>query len=136
MSVSFSNIQDGGGVNGNIDELPVFTNADQNDYSLPVGSGCIDAGRNEELPLHIGTDLVGNPRVADGDASGTAVTDIGAVEYPVACDADWNNVGGLNSQDFFDFLNDFFTMEADFNTDGVTNSQDFFDFLAAFFTGC
>jgi hypothetical protein len=53
-----------------------------------------------------------------------------------ACRADWNDDDTLNSQDFFDFLSDFFVDNADYNTDGITNSQDFFDFLTAFFAGC
>lgn len=58
------------------------------------------------------------------------------------CDCDFNNSGGMNSQDFFDFVNCFFGAgcppgeDADFNNDNVVNSQDFFDFLTCFFAPC
>ena len=53
-----------------------------------------------------------------------------------SCACDWDASGTVNSQDFFDFLADFFAGDANFNCDGATNSQDFFDFLACFFSGC
>ncbi len=55
---------------------------------------------------------------------------------PSDCRADWDNVDGLNTADFFAFLADFFSEEADYNLDGVTNTDDFFAFLGDFFGGC
>jgi hypothetical protein len=46
--------------------------------------------------------------------------------------ADWNGDETVTSQDFFDFLADFFESNADFDGSGDTTSQDFFDFLESF----
>jgi hypothetical protein len=59
---------------------------------------------------------------------------VGSLSYICPCDFDDSAV--VNSQDFFEYLNCYFTpgcSRADFNRDGAVNSQDFFDFLACFF---
>jgi len=69
---------------------------------------------------------------AGGDPNSVAV-----IGVPVpGCAADWDHNGVVNSQDFFQFIADFFNGNADFNHSGTTTSQDFFDFLSAFFTPC
>jgi probable HAF family extracellular repeat protein len=55
-----------------------------------------------------------------------------------ACRGDFNCDGGVNSQDFFEFLGAFLAQDprADFNIDGAIDSQDFFGYLGGFFGGC
>jgi hypothetical protein len=67
---------------------------------------------------------------------GNRIIRISGFPPPANCPCDWNGLDCLNSQDFFDFLSDFFAGHADFNQSGDTNSQDFFDFLTCFFGGC
>jgi hypothetical protein len=79
-------------------------------------------------------DLYGN-EPGTGGTSGTYFDNLSLTQQggPEPCPCNWNGDDVVNSQDFFDFLNDFFASDADFNGDKVTNSQDFFDFLACFF---
>ncbi|MGE3109191.1 MAG: M12 family metallo-peptidase [Phycisphaerales bacterium] len=151
-AIRYSRVQDWSGSlggPGNSGANPMFTSAAAGDYSLQAGSTCIDSGDTASL-LALGgapilLDVLGNVRRVDDPASADAgagpapLVDIGAAEFqPSACAADFNHDGGVNSQDFFDFIAAFFSglPSADFNRDMVTNSQDFFDFLAGFFAGC
>lgn len=54
---------------------------------------------------------------------------------PPVPNCDWNNDESVDSQDFFDFLDDFFDIDADYNMDGLTTSQDLFDFINDFLGG-
>jgi hypothetical protein len=81
-------------------------------------------------------DLVDYGAGPGSSAPAAAVLVNGNVSGFGGCPADWNHSGGVDSQDFFDFLTDFFAGNADFNNNGTTDSQDFFDFLADFFAGC
>lgn len=72
--------------------------------------------------------------VGAAGASWIAVCDVEEVETGrFFCACDWNQDDAANSQDFFDYLHDFFAHNADFNHDGITNTQDLFDFLTCFF---
>ncbi len=83
-----------------------------------------------------GSELITFRVTTPSGASNIATVTLNYTPPPPACTADWNTDGTLNSQDFFDFLNDFFANNADYNHSGSTNSQDFFDFLNDFFAGC
>jgi len=71
----------------------------------------------------------------DPDQPTRTVLLVGEVEPP-ACPCDWDASGKVTSQDFFNFIGDFFAGTADYNNSGETTSQDFFDFLVCFLGGC
>jgi hypothetical protein len=80
--------------------------------------------------LRIGTDIVGGSPAPTFNMTFSLNGDVGI------CACDWDFSGAVNSQDFYEFVTDFFNGTADFNGSGATDSQDFFDFLTCFFAGC
>lgn len=80
---------------GNIDAAPQFTDPATGNYRPAPGSPLIDAGNPAAGTSTL--DLVGNPRVADGNGDITAVRDMGAYEVPDTFAAQTSGVGGPTS---------------------------------------
>jgi hypothetical protein len=78
-SATYSDLDQASTGQGNVVVDPSFTNAGAGDYSLTPGSPLIDAAGTD--PANGETDVLGNPRVVDGNGDGTAARDIGAYEF-------------------------------------------------------
>ncbi len=110
-----------------------------NGQPMPPGNSLRLLAANPAAPI----DLIGllDVGASNPDAAPSFTMHMLGAEFlgQPPCPCDFNHDGSLNSQDFFDFLNCFFTpgcTAADFNNSGAVNSQDFFDFLNCFFAGC
>ncbi len=77
-TVTYSNIEGGYPGIGNIEFPPMFSE----NLHLLFGSPCIDAGDNSAVPTWLVTDADLEPRITDGNGSGTAIVDMGADEAP------------------------------------------------------
>ena len=93
VTVTYSDIDQTGfdGVNGNIRQVPDFTDPANDDFQLTDTSPCIDTGYPSILVNPFATCFYGNYRYLDGDLDGTARIDMGAHEYlpQVWVDDDW-----------------------------------------------
>jgi len=52
------------------------------------------------------------------------------------CPAEWNDDRALDSQDLFDYFNDFFNNSGDFNGDGKTAPDDLYEYIDSFMNSC
>ncbi len=93
--ISYSDIQGGFPGQGNINEDPLFVGA--GDYRLRMSSPCVDSGMNSANSLT--KDLLGNPRIIDGDENGTETIDMGAYEFSKACLGDTDGDGDIDGVD-------------------------------------
>ena len=85
---------------GNINEDPLFVDPDNGDYHLTADSPCVDAGDPEFVPEEEETDIDGDPRVV-----GERV-DMGADEFLIACDGDFDLDGAVGPADLALLLGD------------------------------
>jgi hypothetical protein len=93
---------------------------------------------NATFPLYI----ISGAQYADSAEYDVVVTDIcGSLtsepaRVTVTCREDWNQDGAINSQDYFDFLVDFFAGDADYDHNGMTDEYDHRAFILLWRLGC
>jgi hypothetical protein len=76
-----SNIMGGYPGTNNINEDPLFMNAEKGDLQLNPMSPCIDTGNNQTVHHLINTDITGGRRIIDGNNDTSIIIDMGAYEF-------------------------------------------------------
>jgi len=124
---------------GNIQQNPLFVDAENGDFHLESTSPCIDAGTND-APHLPDTDKDGKPRIIDGNGDDIATVDMGAYEFGDICEGDFDGDDDVDGSDLAIFAADFgrtdcyFTgdCEGDFDDDGDVDGSDLAIFAADF----
>ena len=91
---------------GNIQQNPLFVDAENGDFHLQSTSPCIDTGTND-APHLPDTDKDGKPRIIDGDGDEIAIVDMGAYEFANICEGDFDGDGDVDGSDLAVFAADF-----------------------------
>ncbi|MFN0134977.1 MAG: M28 family peptidase [Phycisphaerae bacterium] len=140
---------------------PLFVDAAANDYRLPSGSPCVDAGDNallasdaadvdrdgnriEALPIDVldSVRLSDDPQTADSGAGAVPIVDLGAIELVQPCVGDTNGDGARDLTDLARLLSNFgmptgaTIAEGDADADGDVDLTDLATLLANFGLNC
>lgn len=136
-----------------VEPAPAPTNGERWPLDLDENARFINIERvfwDDPVPIGAESDYCNGPDCAPGADAKCCyrVVDIGCYEVQLVpgdvycecaprcpyniscCPCDLNTDGLINSQDFFDFLNNYFYAGVDYNCDNIVDSQDFFDFLS------
>ena len=85
LTISYSDIQDGWTGTGNINEDPLFVDAEHGDFHLDFGSPCIDAANNtvitELVDLDGETRRIDDPYTTDTGSGDPPIVDMGPYEF-------------------------------------------------------
>ena len=140
--ISYSDVQGGYTGTGNINAKPLFENTVKGDLHLESGSPCIDAAMSDGAPEF---DCEGKGRYDDPDTPNSGAGtfpyyDIGAYEYYLVCEGDFDSDGDVDGSDLAVFAADFGRTncaneplcEGDFDSDGDVDGSDLAIFAADF----